>query len=290
MCELPGTSLWFRGPRPQNLKSGEYFVCLGAAQTFGCFCEKPYPRLLEESLCMQVLNLGYGGAGPLFFLEHQPLHDYLNRAKFVIIQVMSGRSEDNELFYSGGNEYLTRRSDGRKLGATASYREILEESFNSFWPFNKAKRLGHILAAIFDQKLLKQLFETTRHNWVLHMNELLSLIHPPVILFWYSRRGLRYWERYNNINKALGKFPQLVTHRMIKKIHPNAEEFVQCVTNRGTPQALFSRFTGKPVRVDPARDRLDLGGQLWSYNYYYPSPEMHQDAAEVLLPTCRKYL
>ena len=34
--------------------------------------------------------------------------------------------------------------------------------------------------------------------------------------------------------------------------------FVECVSDRGSPQPLFSRFTGPPVTVDPADDRPDL--------------------------------
>ena len=46
--ELAGTGLWFRGPAPERLESGRYFTAIGAAQTFGCFCDRPYPALLEE--------------------------------------------------------------------------------------------------------------------------------------------------------------------------------------------------------------------------------------------------
>ena len=42
------TGLWFRGPRPV-LEGGNYFTCVGAAQTFGCFCPEPYPELLFGS-------------------------------------------------------------------------------------------------------------------------------------------------------------------------------------------------------------------------------------------------
>src|SRR5690606_20333234 len=66
MYELPGTRLWFRGPMP-DLEAGRYFTCIGAAQTFGCFCSQPFPDLLAQKLGLPSLNLGYGGAGPEFF-------------------------------------------------------------------------------------------------------------------------------------------------------------------------------------------------------------------------------
>ena len=59
-----GSDLWCRGPAPEALKKKSYVVCLGAAQTFGCFCDSPYPRLIQQSLDMPVVNLGFGGAHP----------------------------------------------------------------------------------------------------------------------------------------------------------------------------------------------------------------------------------
>ena len=44
-----------------------YFVCIGAAQTFGCFVAKPYPSLLADALDMRVVNLGLGSATPSVF-------------------------------------------------------------------------------------------------------------------------------------------------------------------------------------------------------------------------------
>jgi hypothetical protein len=102
-----------------------YFACIGAAQTFGCFCEKPYPILLQERLSFGALNLGLCLRSPRFFIKDSVLMKYINDARFVIVQVMSGRSEDNSLFKSGGLEWLTRLSDGLELGAERAWRELL---------------------------------------------------------------------------------------------------------------------------------------------------------------------
>ena len=48
MTELPGTQHLIRGPLP-DLSKGNYITCLGAAQTFGCFCETPYPDQLRTA-------------------------------------------------------------------------------------------------------------------------------------------------------------------------------------------------------------------------------------------------
>jgi len=51
----------------------------------------------------------------------------------------------------------------------------------------------------------------------------------------------------------------------------------EAVTSRGSPQPLVSRFTGAPHVID-------RGFRFPTSNAYYPSPEMHQDAAAVLAP------
>jgi hypothetical protein len=35
---LKNTEFDIRGPKPESLEKNKYFVCIGAAQTFGCFC------------------------------------------------------------------------------------------------------------------------------------------------------------------------------------------------------------------------------------------------------------
>jgi hypothetical protein len=61
--------------------------------------------------------------------------------------------------------------------------------------------------------------------------------------------------------------------------------YVECVGKRGLPQVLLDRFTGERVTItDP------WTSQPWSENWYYPSPEMHKDAANALEATCRGLL
>ncbi len=69
---------------------------------------------------------------------------------------------------------------------------------------------------------------------------------------------------------------------MIARLVPMADHFVSVVSTAGLPQPLLSRFSGQPTRVDPADDRSDLGGRVWTHNRYYPSPEMHEEAADAV--------
>ena len=284
---LAKTGLWFRGPEPGDLKKGQYAVCIGAAQTFGCLCQQPFPQLLQAQLGMPTLNLGYGGAGPFFFLKHPALLDYINQAAFVVVQVMSGRSESNALFSSGGLELLTRRSDGAKLGADAAYRALLEESLWRKIPI--AKRHFRQADSIFGARKAKRVVAETRNNWVDHYQILLDQISVPKVLLWFSKRSPDYQEEYDKVHKLFGDFPQLVNRAMVNEVSPLCDDYVECVSQRGVPQPLMSRFTGEPTTIDPSRDRKDLGGKLWTHNTYYPSPEMHQDAFQLLAEVCRKY-
>lgn len=287
------TGLCFRGPR-REITAGNYFACVGAAQTLGCFCPLPYPRLLEAQLPIVSLNLGYGGAGPYFFLKHRALLEHINRARFAIVQVMSGRSENNRIYDSGGLEYLTRRADGAKVSARKGYQDLLDEADrHSRLP----RRMRRAVRLFVGPKSLRELLAETRANWVDHYRTLLEAIKVPKILFWYARRspGLHrtkravwWWQRYDNVNAMFGDYPQLVTPSMVRAIRPFADAYVECVTQRGWPQPLVSRFTGQPVVADHSKDRPDLA-KFASSNAYYPSPEMHEDAAEALLATCRHF-
>lgn len=289
MFSLAGTNLWFRGPQPQYLEPGQYFTCLGAAQTFGCFCDHPFPTLLQAQLGMPALNLGYGGAGPYFFLKHPQVLEYINNSKFVVVQVMSGRSESNSLFDSGGLEYLTRRSDGLRIGAQAAYTALLEgEGWWQQLPIGQ--RYFRWINRNLRKGTVKRVVAETRHNWVAHYHALLSQITVPKVLLWFSTREPNYQEKYNHVCFLFNQFPQLVNDWMMQSIKEDCDTYVECVTQRGMPQPLHSRFTGNLVTIDPACDRKDLGGKLWTHNSYYPTPEMHQDSASALAPICQQYL
>jgi len=287
---LDQTDLWFRGPQPQSLEPGKYFVCLGAAQTFGCFCEKPYPLLLQEQLQFPTLNLGYGGAGPYFFLKHQALWDYINNAKFVIVQVMSGRSESNSLFDSGGLEHLTRRMDGVKIGAQDAYQQLLEKNYSPH-PEALEKWRRKIVGFLTENPKVKEIITETRQNWVENYHQLLNKIKVPKILFWFSKRKPDYQERYSSLGALFGEFPQLINLEMINQIKGNCDDYVQCISHQGSPQLLVSRFTGQSITINLAEDpdRQDFE-QQWTHNNYYPSPEMQIDATRFLAPICQKYL
>ncbi|SMF13336.1 hypothetical protein SAMN02745866_00840 [Alteromonadaceae bacterium Bs31] len=289
MYQLGETGLSFRGPEAPTLEKGQYFTCIGAAQTFGCFCDSPYPALLSQKLGIPNLNLGYGGAGPEFFLKQKQLHTYLNNSRFVILQAMSGRSQSNSMFDCDGLELLTRRSDGKKIGANEAYQDL---AAGSEWLKNlPPKTISAAIARRLGAQRFKDVVNETRRNWVDSLVSLCNEIEVPVIFFWFSKRGPDYADNFKSVRTIFSEFPQMVNGPMVRQAAATADHYVECVSERGSPQPLFSRHTGEPCTVDTSNDRPDLGkGKPWTHNTYYPSPEMQQDAAEALLPACEKIL
>jgi hypothetical protein len=288
MFDLPGTRLSFRGPAPSTLDSGAYFTCVGAAQTLGCFCEHPYATLIAEKIGLPALNLGYGGAGPEFFERHESLDKFINGGRFLILQIMSGRSQSNSIFECRGLELLTRRIDGAKLSSNLGYSDLLY-GVPSFQPGRFLQRLSRrvfprlIVPKLLAKPRIRRVIEETRRGWVESYQRFLSRINVPVLLLWFSKRQPHYQESFADIGGLFGEFPQLVNREMVESVRRLCDQYVECISDRGSPQLLVSRFTGKPAAVDPAQDRADFAGDLWTHNRYYPTPEMHEDAAQALL-------
>ncbi|MFV0633112.1 DUF6473 family protein [Demequina sp.] len=289
----PTSGLSFRGPRPEGLTPGQYVVCLGAAQTFGCFVDEPYPVLLERDLGMPVVNLGYGGAGPRFYVRHPELLVLINGAAAVVVQVMSARSEDNGRFASGGLEYLTERATGERVSAADGYARLLAEHPGRVGslprPLRKAVRV------VKGPPAVREVLAQTRRSWVESYRELMEAITVPTVMLWLSKRspGLHrsskavwWWQRYDDVNAMFGDYPQLVNRAMVRQIRPLADHYVECTTSAGSPQPLVSRFTGEPITVDFGRDRADLA-EVTGVNAYYPSPQMQADAAAALVGPVR---
>lgn len=259
---LPGLPLRLRGPAPGERAPGGYIAFVGAAQTFGRFCPEPFPALVSKDLEIPSLNLGFGGAGPPVFLRHPELIQLMNEAVLVVLQVMSARYEGNSLFEGSGGP-LKARSTGERMRAEDAYEPLL---------------------ALGDQALVKSIVRETRETWIAGYKQLLSLIQVPTVLFWLSVREPGYTEKYDSVDELFGDFPHLVNQEMVETVKSDCDAYVECVSVRGRPHQLRSRFTGKPTRV------VVPWGPDMTENTYYPTPEMHQDAGALLSPVCRAVL
>jgi len=260
LCRVDGIAgVWFRGPSIDL--SRPYVACIGAAQTFGRFCPAPFPALLGDRLGVQVLNLGVGGAGPQLFRSERYL-EILNAAEAVVVQVLSGRSEGNSLFDNAdtGSLFGVRVRDGKRM------------RFEDF--------LSDLLAA-GPPELVKRTVQDTRARYARHMASLLDAIRRPTVLFWFSSRSPDYEEDYASVGAILAAFPQLVNRATLEEIRPHTNAYVECISGTGLPQQLW--------RAETAIDGTTTEGS-WLVNSYYPSPEMHAEAAALLTPVCARLM
>jgi hypothetical protein len=194
---------------------------------------------------------------------------YINEASLVIVQVLSGRSQSNSMFRLTHHGMEGERvCDGLRMTAEEFFEELVKTSPES----------------------VPLIVKETRQNYVRDMCRLLQDISPPKILFWFSVRPVEYTEEYTlPVWKLWGAFPQFVNREMIDEIKTYADEYVECVTDRGLPQPLITK-DGKPALVTHSYNLVKEKVTAESYNRYYPSPEMHEDAAILLEPVCRKLL
>jgi hypothetical protein len=265
LYELSGFARPFRGPQPRGFDRGAFGICVGAAQTFGCYAPSPFPQLLSEALDLPVMNMGVAGAGPSFFLRRNHFIDLINQSGFAVLQIMSGRSESNSLLGSMGGEMLIRRCDSERIGAAPAWQQLLDT---------------------LPRADLDTLIAETRANWLSNMRALLFKVTVPTLLFWFSERPPDYRTAYSSVHSLFGAFPQFIDRAMLESLVELAP-CVEMVSSEGLPQTLTSRFTGETASITM---RKDLGGGEKQLNNYYPSPQMHRLAASSLLPHVHKMM
>lgn len=259
LWRLPGIPQFLRGPVVDI--DTRFGVCIGAAQTFGRFCARPFPALLSEALGIPVLNLAVGGSGPALYRQKRYL-DVLRSARFVVAQVLSGRSASNSEFRTGGGIEGHVRRHGRQ----GRLEPLLAELIASEPPQTVARVLRE-----------------TREDYATHFAALLDEVGTRTVLFWFARRTPDYTAGLDTLPNLLGGFPQLIDRATLDAFRPHADEYVECVSSRGLPQRLWvSDEAVEGTRRDPTDGYL--------YNRYYPSPDMHRDAADALMPACARLL
>ncbi len=257
LAELPGLEL--RGPLPDL--SAPYIVCLGAAQTLGRFCERPFSHQLGEALGIGVVNFGIGGTGPRFFLGSE-MQAVINGAALAVVQVLSGRSASNSYF------------DNRRSGSLTGVRLTDYEEM----------RFEGCLEGIFQTEshdIRARVVEETRQDYLASFAELADAITCPRILLWLSDRSPDYEDDLDAVWTTLNRFPQLVNRDVIDLLRAHFDGYVECVSDEGLPQPLWE--------ADEAVEGSVLSdGRLW--NRYYPSPEMHDRAARGLIEAVRPFI
>gem|GEM_PF-2160661 len=280
--ELPGSpGVRLRGPAPDTA-DGNWFSCIGAAQTMGVYVETPFPTRVSERIGVPALNLGIGAGWPGFFVDNHPeLLDWVNRGRFLVLQVMSARGGATSWYEPTGKvEQLRDRQSGRVMNSVSAW--------------------GRVLAR--EPESAPRYVEELRASWIETNLALLAKVEVPKVLFWFSRRSQDEPVNYTlegNLFENMGEFPQFVDRASVAAVAEVCDGYCECTSTRNSGHPLVSRFTGQPVRVDhkalaggttrpeDVRDK-DYNGLSTATNDYYPSPEMHDDAAEILVETIRR--
>ena len=267
----------FRGPAIDLDKP--YVVFLGAAQVFGPYAEKPFPQLLQEKSQVNSLNLGIGGASAGWYLNNkwfnqkrpEKLLEVINKAELCVLQIMSPK-----------NVLLEIDTNLRTVAG----------SFSSYWQNVEPKEFYNKLKA-------------AKEKWLQDYFELIDKIKIPIYLFDFSHRDFSFKEDLEGfqasfsggpkttfIDKVAGFFPQYVDQHMVNQLKKKSDRFYEYKKRVGLPQKLTNRFTGEDhIRnLDmPMILRSDINAQdfdpnrISNFQSYYPSPEMHVGACDVLL-------
>lgn len=271
----------FRGPEIK-LTNSSYIAFLGAAQTFGRFVEKPFPRIVADNLNIPCINLGIAGGGPEFFIRQKDIIEIVNQSKLTVVQVMSGRSVTSPWIQIDPIVNANLRPN-------PSLFSDLPPAYDN-GAFRPAFETFNYIFEQLDTKQMKEMVKEHRQCWVDRMTQLAKLLSPPTVLFYFSRRKPEYKPDYSSTEGVLGEnvggFPQLVNQSMIDAVKPHFSLYVECVTDRGYPSVIKNIETGEPVPVysstRPYRTAI--------INYFYPSPEMHEDAGSSLTPVLNDFL
>ncbi len=138
----------------------------------------------------------------------------------------------------------------------------------------------------FSRPEVERLLVESRQAWVASMKEIVAKAGVPTILLWWAERPPHYLDSFENATTLFNGYPQLVNQAMIEELKPLCAGYAEAVSSRGRPHFLRSEFTGEITSVLFGGGRPEE--QYWlSINHYYPSPEMHEDAAAALLPAIR---
>ena len=252
LWHVPGLPGEFRGAAIDPKRPFIAFV--GAAQTFGRFCHRPFPTLVGQTLGIQSLNLGVGGAGPRLF-DTPAFIDWMNRASLVVIQVMAARSEGNVFFDNSatGTQRGIRLFDSKEM----SFEQFLAD-----------------LEAVGDIETRDRAIRESRDNYVKRYVSLLRKVAQPKVLLWLSVRR-------PDEGGDSSVFPHFVDRAAVDAIAHFADAYVECASRGGLPQRLWE--SAKPIDGAHVAD-----GHLM--NEYYPSPEMHLEAAALLASACRPFV
>lgn len=255
--------LAFRGPRG-DLKASGAIACIGAAQTFGRFVERPFAAQLAQILARPVMNLGFSGAGPEFYLGNDLLMSCLRRAEMVVAQSMSARSVTAGIFETQSNNGVLKFLDG----------PLKDETFLAHQAYQKLRQQ-------YGEDAYRAQVAAAQAQWLKLYGELSEQLTGRKIFLWLSSE--KPGDNVNLTKSPVGTFPHFVDADMVKQIGEMGFEVVTCVLKDMPGQILVNDRTGVVEEAFDAENFPSRPEKLRAINTYYATPEMHDQAARLLI-------
>ena len=258
----------FRGPQPEL--RGRYLCFLGASHTFGRFVDEPFPALVGAWTGLKTLNLGTDGAGPGFFLNDPDVLHAASGAEICVVQAMCATAISNRMFSVRPRRNLRLHAISELLRGI--YPDVEFDRFAFVRPM-----LRHLRG--LDETRFRMVENEMRNAWIGRTQTLLNAVETRTILLWFAQRAPE--EDGSAMAEGGADYPLFVDRAMVDTVRRAADGYVEVVGARGLPQDL--RIDGRAVLHKPS-------GEPIGENREFPSPEMHLDAAEALIPEVQRML
>ncbi len=280
--QIPGCDYVFRGRRAPGIPQGRYGACVGSATTFGRFVREPFPTQIEAHVGMPCLNLGIGGGRPESFLINDAIVGVLSKAEFVILEIMSARGCTSPIF------------EAFDPVANVGF-------FKDFFSIQRTAADSEGIKALIDNaRARKPVFVDRVYEWAArhltpaqrdmvrdalvqnYLRDCLALVEAvgrPVIALYLTRNApfaARLRRKPSDYAEWSGDHPHFVDEHLVAALEQHGVPVVVARSQRGFPFPIANWHTGEPASVFPWQPDKSL-------NTYYPSQEMHDDAARLLL-------
>lgn len=265
MCRYPESKLIFRGPK-KNLRH-DYMACLGGTETFGRFVTYPFPHLLEETLGMPCVNLGWPNAGIDVLLYDQGLRDVASAANLAVLQVPCAINMTNRYYK------VHKRRNDRFLVAKEPLRALFPEV--DFMEFNFTRHMLLHLRSVSVERFVNVHAELAS-TWVAGMIQFVKAVETPVVLFWFSDRK----PDHRSNDPSVHYDPALVTRDMLLSVRP-----------------FFAGLVEYEIPGGAHADKVEQGqvkAAIHEYDLHaareLPGQRAHKRAAKVLIPSVKELL
>ncbi len=269
----PGLDFMFRGPAPRDIEGGDFVIFLGGSQCMGAFVDRPFAAQVAEAVGIDALNLGRSGAGPYHFIRQPLVRKWIGGARAVVVQAMSARMSDTEIFRSEQG-----RSGGWLLAGGEARRGDCEEAWSELFATGAPAQIDRVLAQ-------------ARRHWIAAMHATAELASGPSVLVWMSAQA-----PVDDDDQAVsawgggrGEFPDFIDRRTFDAAAKAFDAVVEVVAHQAEPEPIVSVFSGErlPVVFGGAAPENQ---SVASHNAYYPGQGAHDAVAAALSPVLKRLL